>query len=132
MGWQLWGRPVLLIPLAAEDPLTLLQFFRLRGDSTNELLVSLRVCELHLIELEAAGDEVHVGVVEARQQQLAAGIDDAGSRAAPGIHLYRCAYRDNSLVQNVNSFVFGMVAVNRPHIRVAYDCVRRRILLRSP
>src|SRR6185312_14081365 len=90
---QLRRSPVLLVPIPAEHPLTLLQFFGLCGDSANELLSSSRICELHLIELKAAADEMQVSIVEAGQKQLPCCVDDASLRPAPCVHLRGGAHR---------------------------------------
>ena len=83
-GRKLGRSPALIVPVAAEDPLARLRL-RAYPDAARELRLRARVLQVDVVELTAAVHEVHVGVVEARDEPAALGIDDGRIRAAPAL-----------------------------------------------
>ena len=86
-GGQFRWTPLGLVPIAAEQPFSLGGFRGTLTNAADEFLRAGGVIELHIVELRSTIHEVHVSVVESRQQTLPGGIDHAGVGPAPGIHL---------------------------------------------
>ena len=79
--------PLGLIPIAALHPFALGGFRGALGDAAGKFLGAGDVVEFDAVELRSAIGEVHVGVVEARQQAPSLRVDHVSLGAAPGIHL---------------------------------------------
>ena len=81
---QLFGRefrrsPLGFVPVAAQNPRSLGRDFGALADAAGKFLGAGGIVQLHVVELRATGDEVHVRIVEAGQEEFASGIDRLAS-----------------------------------------------------
>ena len=88
-GRQRLARPRLVIPVAAADPASLRQARDVVAQSAGQVRLVLRRTQVDPDNLLGAADQVHVGVVEAGHDQLAAGIDDARPGACQALDVGR-------------------------------------------
>jgi len=63
---------------ATEDPSAIGKEFRITSDAFDDLFTSLHVAKLHRRERVADPHEVNMRIVEARQDELAAGVYNVG------------------------------------------------------
>src|SRR3954470_8861958 len=82
-GGKLYRRELLVVPIAALQPLTFGSARDVLGNSLYEFFFSLCALQVDLFKTGTTRDEVHMSVVEPGQKQAAVRIDDAGRRAAP-------------------------------------------------
>ena len=95
----------------------------MRPDAPREFRRARRVVELYRRERRTAVREVHVGVVEARQQRLAAGVDHAGPGPAPAAHRAVGAHRNDAAVEHRDGRGLGARPIDRPDPGVLDDQV---------
>ncbi len=79
------------------------------------------IVELNIIKLRPAIHEVHVSVVEARQEPLPARIDQASVGPAPCIHLLARSDGNNAVPENSNRLSLGSRRIDGPDAHVLDD-----------
>ena len=102
------------------------------SDSLHEVLEAGDVHELHRAQRGAAVREMHVGVVESRQQPVTLGIEDARMRSLPAHDLGLSAYRDKAAIQHGERIGLGLLGIHGPNTRVANDELGRRPRIGDP
>ena len=122
---KLGGIPLGFVPIAAENPFAFRRDLRAFGNSASELLGACGVGQLNGVELRAAADEVHMCVVESRQEQLAAGIDHLGLRPAPRVGVRVRAHCNDPFAENCDCLRCGHRSVDRPDLRILDDQIGR-------
>ena len=70
-----------------------------------------------------------VSIVEARQQELAACVDDACLPAAPGADFFFGTHGNDAIPKHSERLRAGSCRVDRPDVRVSDNEVGRRIVL---
>ena len=73
-------RPALVVPVAVQDPGSLRELLRVCSDAPRQLGLVRGVAQVHREQAEAAGHEVHVSVVEARDDEPAPQLHHPGLR----------------------------------------------------
>src|SRR6185369_6427510 len=84
---KLDGRELLIVPVAAQQPLAFRSARNVLGNFLDESFFRSSALEVDLFKSRATRDEVHMGIVEAGQKQAAARIDNAGRGSSPVLDL---------------------------------------------
>src|ERR1044071_3403527 len=87
LGGQMRWVPLLFVPIAAGYPLAFWYAPGKIADTTRELFRALSILQFHAVQLQSAGDEVDVGVIESRKYQPSASVDYPGIGSTPGVDL---------------------------------------------
>ena len=74
------------------------------ADAAREFLRRIGVLELHVVELQAAVEEMHVRVVEAGEHEVLAGVDHARVGAAPLVNVGGGADGDDAVADHRQGF----------------------------
>jgi len=122
LRWQSRRHPALIVPIAAGDPL-FWPLFRAVGNTLREFGGRCGVLQVNAVQLEAAADEVDMGVVEAGQHELAAGIDDVRLAASPRVNFAGAADGDDAVADDGHGVGLRTVRINRPDLRVGQNDV---------
>src|SRR5205809_7285833 len=84
---QLGGSPLGFIPVAAHDPFAFRRLLGAFADAAGAFLRARGIVQLHGVKREASVDEMYMRVVEAREEELAFGIDHVRIGGSPIIGL---------------------------------------------
>ena len=120
-GRELRGSPLGFIPVTAENPRTLGRDFGAGVDAADELLGAGRVVELDVIELHATGDEVHMGIVEAGEEEFASGVEHLRFGTTPGRDFRVRAYCDDAVTQDGDRLRGRFRGIDGPDVSVDDD-----------
>src|ERR1700720_1627736 len=82
-GGQLCGAPLGLIPIAAEQPAASGSLRGTLANAEGKFLRAGPIIELHIVELRAAIPKTQVGILETRQPDPPAGIEQASIGTTP-------------------------------------------------
>jgi hypothetical protein len=113
-----------------QNPFALRRNLRSFANQPRKLLRASRVLQLHVVQLHSAGNEMHVRVVEARQDEFSTRINYLSSRAAPDFDLRSRTYRNNPLAQNGYCLCRWQRFIDGPDLAVGDDQVCCRLGLR--
>ena len=123
-------RPFGLVPISSQNPFALRRSLRSFANQPRKLLRAGRVLQLHVVQLHSAGNEMHVRVVESRQNEFSTRINYLGLRAAPGFDLRSRTDRNNPVAQNGYCLCHWQRFIDGPDLAVGDDQVRCRFGLR--
>jgi hypothetical protein len=79
------------------DPLALRSDFGALGDAAGEFLRIGYIFQLDVVELFASGNEMHVRIVEAREDEFARGVDHFCVGTAPWVDFCIGTYCDDAV-----------------------------------
>jgi hypothetical protein len=117
---QFGRRPALIVPVAAANPLAGLGPGA-RADAPGELLRRVGISEVHVVELRAAVEEMHVRIVEPGQHAPSLGIDDGRLRTAPALHRIGAADVDDAVADDRQGGRGGLRWIASPDVRAGED-----------
>ena len=120
-GREFRGSPLGFIPVTAENPRSLGRDFGALADAADELLGAGRVVELDVIELHATGDEVHMGIVEAGEEEFASGVEHLRFGTTPGRDFRVRAYCDDAVTQDGDRLRGRFRGIDGPDVSVDDD-----------
>ena len=113
------------VPTASEDPGFVRVLLGPRVDTLLDLGKRHRVRQVDPLEIEAAFDEVQVGVVESRQHASAMRIDHRRLRAPQAHHVAFAADAQDLIAADRHGLGGGVVLVGRVDHRVVDDHIHR-------
>ncbi len=118
------GGPVFVVPLAVENPAAGGLLGGKLADALAKLGLALRVAELHAGKLRAALVEMHVGIVEAGKNELAAEVDNLRFGAGPLLNVGGSADRDDGGSDGGDGLGLRLRRVNGPDFSAGQNEVR--------
>src|SRR4051812_45173569 len=118
---KLYRRELLVVPIAALQPLTFGSARDVLGNSLYEFFFSRCALEVDLFKTRTTRDEVHMSVVETGQKRVPVRIDDAGLRTAPARYRSVGAYCNDAVAEHCHGLSIWARRVNCPNLRVVDD-----------
>src|SRR5207248_90168 len=112
-GGQRCAGPLLVVPIAAQNPPAFRKFFGVITESSGKLRRRLRIAEVHVRYREAAHEPVDVGIVEAGKNDLFTGIYHARVRTRQWLDLRRGTHGDDSVADEGDRGGGGLRLVHR-------------------
>ena len=115
--------PAFVIPIAPRDPPSGWQLCGEVANSLGEFLWRVGVAQINTRKLKAAAHEMHMRVVETRQQKLTLRVDHARVGAGEIPDFFGRSHGDNAIALDRDSFGARTALIHRVHPGVNDDQV---------